>query len=62
MGWEIVLDQAESWVLWVIFATNYHGIHAFCIFSTKIPFLGMEMIKLKQEVEPWGIAMFVYIL
>ena len=30
-----MLDQAESWILGVIFGTDYHGIYAFCIFSTK---------------------------
>ena len=50
----VVLDQFKRLVLEVIFGGDYHGIHAFCIFSMKIPFLGMEMIKLKQEVETWG--------
>ena len=30
------------------------GIQSFCIFSIKIPLLGMEMVKLKQKVEPEG--------
>ena len=47
-------DQPESLVLWIIFGTSYHGIHAFCILSMKIPHFGIEMVKLIQEVEPWG--------
>ena len=45
--------QTESWVLEIIFGTDYQ--HAFYIFSMKIPLLGMEMVKIKQEVEPWGL-------
>ena len=35
----VVLDQFKSLVLEVIFGADYHGIHAFCIFSMKIPFV-----------------------
>ena len=56
-----MLDQAECWILVVIFGADYHGIHTFCIFSTNSPLLGMEIVKLKQEVELWA-AMFFYIL
>ena len=52
--WGIVLDQAESWVLRLISGIDYHGLHVFCIFSMKIPLLGMEMVKLNQEEEPWS--------
>ena len=48
-----MLDQAKSWVIGVIFGTDYPGLHAFCIYLMKIPLLGIEMVKLKQEVEPW---------
>ena len=39
--------------LGVIFGTDYHGMHAFCIFSINNTFW-MGMVKLKQEEEPWG--------
>ena len=51
----VVLDQFKRLVLAIFYGADYHGIHAFCIFSMKIPFLGMEMVKLKQEVEIWGL-------
>ena len=39
------------------FGADYHyGINAFCIFSMKIPLLGIKMVKLKEEVEPWGLS------
>ena len=52
MRWSFVLDQAESGILGMIFGADNHGVHAFCMSSMKIPLLGMEMVKLKQEVEP----------
>ena len=53
-GWDVILDQVESWVLEVIFGADYHGIHVFCIFSPKISLLVM-MVKLKQKVDAWGL-------
>ena len=56
VGLGVVLDQAGSWVLGVIFGADHHGIHSFCIFLMKISLLRVEIVKLKEEVEPWESA------
>ena len=55
VGWGVVLDQAESWILGVRFGPEYYGIHAFYLFLMKILPLEMEMVELKQEVESYGL-------
>ena len=56
----VVLDQFKSLVSEVILGADYHGIHAFCIFTMKIPFFVMVIIKLKQEVETWGLSVCLH--
>ena len=58
----VVLHQFKSLVLEVTFGANYHGIHAFCIFSMKIPFFGYGNGKLKRGSRNMGAAKFVYML
>ena len=46
------LEEVRGWDV-VIYGIDYLGIHTFCIFSMRLPLLGMETVKLKWEIEPW---------